>query len=213
MEPTSPLTEDELFELCDILLLYIEPGVFGELRLCPAMPPAPLHTGIFESATVILPSVKRNDDAENNEGKPLNLSLPQSSSASPSTPPNLCVTDNIPDAEMLTEDSALGYNQQMQNTSDNIHTVRMTPQFHFNTYAGARLSGTIERVINNKRLDELSSLISLPTSMNECTDTTQVETPVYSEPSLEPIQLSDNTVDEPVQSMKEFRALGFINFR
>ena len=55
MDPVSPLTNEELFEQCEICLLYIEPGVFGELRLCPAMPPALLPIGIFKSATANVP--------------------------------------------------------------------------------------------------------------------------------------------------------------
>ena len=55
MEPVSPLTEAELFKQCKIHLLYIEPGVFGELHPRPAMPPAPLPIGIFESATANVP--------------------------------------------------------------------------------------------------------------------------------------------------------------
>ena len=41
VECDTPISDEELLSLCDLCLLYIEPGVFGELKLRPAMPPAP----------------------------------------------------------------------------------------------------------------------------------------------------------------------------
>ena len=42
VECDTPMSDQELLSLCDLCLLYIELGVFGELKLRPAMPPAPL---------------------------------------------------------------------------------------------------------------------------------------------------------------------------
>ena len=72
LETETPLPESVLYENCDIRLLYIEPGVFGELRLKPAMPPAPTSTFIAESATAIVP---HTDSNTNNELQPINLSM------------------------------------------------------------------------------------------------------------------------------------------
>ena len=54
LETNGSLPESVLYELCDLKLLYIEPGVFGELKLRPAMPPPPTNTVITESATAIM---------------------------------------------------------------------------------------------------------------------------------------------------------------
>ena len=71
VESQTPLTEEELFNLCDIRLLYIEPGVFGELRPRPAMPPAPSNQAFFESATVILSNTDTTQ--RDSTSPPLNL--------------------------------------------------------------------------------------------------------------------------------------------
>ena len=69
LETGSPTSEDDLFDLCDIRLLYIEPGVFGELCKKAHMSPAPFENGIFESATAVIPSTSNaTSDIE-----PLNL--------------------------------------------------------------------------------------------------------------------------------------------
>ena len=39
LETTATMTEADIMEACDLRLLYIEPGIFGELWLKPAMPP------------------------------------------------------------------------------------------------------------------------------------------------------------------------------
>ena len=47
-DPAVPTSEDDLFDQCDLRLLFIEPGVFGELKTKPAMPPAPSSYVITE---------------------------------------------------------------------------------------------------------------------------------------------------------------------
>ena len=70
VECDTPMSDEDLLSLCDLRLLYIELGVFGELKLKPAMPPAPPHL-ILESALDILPpDVSFNSDAR---GSTLNL--------------------------------------------------------------------------------------------------------------------------------------------
>ena len=49
MDIDAPATSNELLESCPLRLLYIEPGVFGELHPKPAMP-APPKSPVFESA-------------------------------------------------------------------------------------------------------------------------------------------------------------------
>ena len=76
VESDTPMSDEDLLSLCDLRLLYIKPGVFGKLKLRPAMPPAPPHP-ILESAFDILPlDVSSNLDTM---GSPLNLTTHQSS--------------------------------------------------------------------------------------------------------------------------------------
>ena len=49
-----PICEEKLMEMCDLKFLFVEPGVFGELRSKPAIPPAPRSRIVFESATDII---------------------------------------------------------------------------------------------------------------------------------------------------------------
>ena len=55
LDAETSLPESVLYENCDIKLLYIEPGVFEELRLKPAMPPVHSNTFLAESAPVTEP--------------------------------------------------------------------------------------------------------------------------------------------------------------
>ena len=70
-EPEQPLSEDELFDECNIRLLYIEPGIFGELRMRPSMPPAPFKNGIFKSTTAIIEPIQTSQV----EVEPLDLTV------------------------------------------------------------------------------------------------------------------------------------------
>ena len=68
-----PMCEEKLIEICDLKFLFVEPGVFGELRSKPAMPPAPGNT-VFESATEI---TRRDKKLTTDQQKvPFNLSVP-----------------------------------------------------------------------------------------------------------------------------------------
>ena len=74
LETTASMTEKDIMESCDLHLLYIEQGVFGELWLKPAMPPPPSSTFVAESATEILPD---HTDTSEWVGSPLNLCVTQ----------------------------------------------------------------------------------------------------------------------------------------
>ena len=57
LEMNEPMSEEEILQMCDLWVLYIKPGVYSELRLKPAMPPAPHKGPILESACAILPKM------------------------------------------------------------------------------------------------------------------------------------------------------------
>ena len=71
LEIDVSLPESILYDLCDIKLLYIEPGVFGELKLKPAMPPPPTNTVMTESATATVEGFNAEDIVPT---EPINLS-------------------------------------------------------------------------------------------------------------------------------------------
>ena len=60
MDLPEQTPETEIYEMCDIKLLYIEPGVFGELRPKPALPPAPQPQIILENAVSITGGFRTN---------------------------------------------------------------------------------------------------------------------------------------------------------
>ena len=68
----GPLQEDELMAKCDLRFLFIEPGVYGELKLKPTLPPAPPKP-VFESATDIIYRDKKQ--VTDQQVNPLNLSV------------------------------------------------------------------------------------------------------------------------------------------
>ena len=128
----SPLPEAVLYENCDIKLLYIEPGVFGELRLKPAMPPVPTNTFITESATAIVP---RNALTDNNELQPINLSR------------------NIQTEVKTTvvKPKAIGNNNTQSDSVVNMESV-------FDPYINASLSGALDHINYLGHLDDLLNM-------------------------------------------------------
>ena len=90
LEPENPLSEDELFNECNIQLLYIELGVFGELRMRPSMPPAPFENGIFKSATAIIEPIKTSQV----ELEPLDLTVTEIRDGDNSIKADLCTAGN-----------------------------------------------------------------------------------------------------------------------
>ena len=68
-----PMCEEKLMEICDLKFLFVEPGVFGELRSKPAIPPAPRNRTVFESATDIIRHDKKMTTDQ--QVVPLNLSV------------------------------------------------------------------------------------------------------------------------------------------
>ena len=82
-----PIDEEKLMEICDLKFLFVEPGVFGELRSKPAIPPAPKSRTVFESATDIIRRDKKTTTGQ--QVAPLNLSA-----APPVLSSNIAIGDN-----------------------------------------------------------------------------------------------------------------------
>ena len=133
LDTETPLPESVLYKNCDIRLLYIEPGVFGELRLKPAMPPVPTNTFIAESATAI---VRRNAPTTSSELQPINLSMNTQS-----------VTKTA-----VVEPCAIGDNSTQVNQEENMETV------FFDPYVNTPLSGALDHINYRDRLDDLLNM-------------------------------------------------------
>ena len=194
-----PLAEDYVLATCDIRLLYIEPGVFGELRPKPAMPPAPKHTPILESATEILP--KTIASAEN-DSPPLNLSYQQChtvkdqdvsdttdlttpilepGNVTPITNHELNTGDNVPDA-----------------TGNNISESSKFYPESSNVFANALLSGALDHIPSEVNINTLLSTllcIKQPVDNNEAeketTDEDHDMIPEFSEFSRETLVMKE----------------------
>ena len=130
LDTEAPLPESVLYENCDIRLLYIEPGVFGELWLKPAMLPVPTSTFIAKSATAIVPRTASNT---NNELQPINLSANSQSVV----------------ATTVAESGATGNNFTQVDSEANMESVYLDP------YVNAPLSGALEHICNPDSLDNL----------------------------------------------------------
>ena len=140
LETSEPLSEAELFELCDIWLLYIELGVFGELRMKPKMPPAPLEHGIFESATAIIGN-NRDYSMNTSTSPPLNLSKPPHADQKDHAEPWNTTSDN----------------GKLDTNIVNAANMRDESEDRFDPYQDARLSGCIERLRGELELEEILS--------------------------------------------------------
>ena len=99
-----PISEEKLMEICDLKFLFVEPGVFGELRSKPAIPPAPRSCTVFESATNIIRRDKKTTTGQ--QVAPLNLSV-----APPDLSTNIAIGDNktetVTTANVLDQDAHL----------------------------------------------------------------------------------------------------------
>ena len=203
MEPVSPLTKVELFEQCEIRLLYIEPGVFGELCPCPAMPPAPLPIGIFESTTANVPRLSQESANGSNGEVPLNLIVNlqvenhQTMNAVGETNGNISSNSNAVNYNVTVDTT--GNNKDLLVNGDNNDNE---PWLGFDTYADAQLSGTMEQVFNHLHLEELSNLISEQT-MDIKNDTEENAVSVQAPPEFPACtsQVSDNTPDAAYDGM------------
>ena len=135
VECDTPMSDEELLSLCDLCLLYIEPGVFGKLKLKPAMPPAPPHL-ILESALDILPpDVSSNSDAR---GSTLNLMTCHTSPINVDTGKNDWNIDAI---------------------GDNLSKFPLRPVS--TTYNDCKLSGALESILLDVDVQELiTSMLS-----------------------------------------------------
>ena len=103
------MTEADIMETCDLCLLYIEPGVFGELQLKPAMPPPPSTTFVAKSVTEILPD---RTDMSKRVGSPLNLCVTHTAvDTSPVQPPiEIDMSTSLAASEPAVNSSATGNN-------------------------------------------------------------------------------------------------------
>ena len=127
LDTETSLPEFVLYENCDIKLLYIEPGVFGELHLKPAMPPVPSNTFIAESVTAI---VCRNAPSTSNELQPINLSM-----------------NNQGDAQT----KAVKANVTGDNSAQEEPNLEVNMEF-FDPYINAPLSGALDYINSPDRL-------------------------------------------------------------
>ena len=162
-EPDRQLTEAELFDACELHFLFIEPGVFGELRPRPAMPPAPSTVMFLEGATDYLQNTHLPDP--NTISPPLNLSHhhsreedetqdPQTPGQSkraeladkPVTGENIVETDN-------TDSGLNGITGTNRNQSAD---KNYTPNAVFDPYCDAKLSETLDIIRSDG--DQLLSL-------------------------------------------------------
>ena len=84
---------------CPLHLLYIEPGVFGELRPKPAMP-VPPKSPVFESVIAIIAQTQTvtNGDLDR-QGSPLNLTVPADKTTIPDA-----ISDNIDTASIVADE-------------------------------------------------------------------------------------------------------------
>ena len=89
-----PICEEKLMEICDLKFLFVEPGVFGELRSKPAIPPAPRSRTVFESVTDI---IRRDKKTTGQQMAPLNLSV-----VPPDLSTNIAIGDNKTETARLT---------------------------------------------------------------------------------------------------------------
>ena len=133
LDTEAPLPESVLYENCDIRLLYIEPGVFGELRLKPAMPPVPTNTFIAESATAIVPC---NAPTTSNKLQPINLSMNSQS-----------VTKTA-----VIKPGTIGDNSTQVDREVNMESV------FFDPYVNAPLSGALDHINYPDRLNDLLNM-------------------------------------------------------
>ena len=138
MEAEMSLPESVLYEHCDVKLLYIKPGVFGELRIKLAMPPVPTNTYIVESATAI---VKCQDTSPDLQNEPINLSVSDMSKVD--------VGKSLP-AEYVPV-PATGDNDCERKTE----TANVSMEQDFDPHQDATLSGALDRISSHTQLDSL----------------------------------------------------------
>ena len=164
IECDTPVTEEFLLENADLHLLYIEPGVFGELRPKPAMPLALQQTPLLESATEILPP--QTWDGSEKQPSPLNL----------------CISILTPTIEKGIGDNTDG--NAGRNASDKI----MLHQSNISMYADASLSGALDHLHldTSNDLDFILAQFLVHTENdepepNQATDDIDPEFPIFTE--------------------------------
>ena len=139
LELTEPIPEQTLYELCDIKLLYIEPRVFGELKIKLAMPPTPKNTVIRESARAI---IDNSSTANGSNLEPIDLS----------------VIEHAPQTEDQVQPSKLatGNNTEQVNRMDNIVIMNLPTD----PYVDAPLSGNLDKIHNDELMDTIMSVMA-----------------------------------------------------
>ena len=196
LEPTGNITEDELFNTCELRFLYVEPGVFGELKTKPAMPPAPSSSMVLESATDYLQHV---DLAEvNSVSRPLNLSKPAVTSKendansstsldhiehpSPTLVNSTSINNNIVDATEFLGDNT--DTMLCQTSTVNVTNKSLTDKF--DPYNDAPLSGALDSLRSDGDL-----VLSMFLSMHTKADNLQGE-------------MEDQTTDDNIPEFPDF---------
>ena len=174
-EPDRQLTEAELFDACELRFLFIEPGVFGELRLRPAMPPAPSTTMFLEGATDYLQNATLPDP--NTISPPLNLSQHRNREEYETQElqtPDQSKCDGVADKPVTGENSMETDNTDSVLTgitgSNRNHSAdeNSTPKVVFDPYCDARLSGTLDIIRSDG-----DQLLALFLSANSATENTR----------------------------------------
>ena len=150
-------SESDIYEMCDIKLLYIEPGVFGKLRPKPALPPAPLPQIIPENTMSITGGYKLNTDhaATSYMAPPLDLSSRN---------------EQQTDTQPLDEDSNAVTVTKENETSQ----LLLGPT---DAYVDAKLSGSLEKINFDFR-----DITFLKSSLNQPSDDVNTDTGVDSAP-------------------------------
>ena len=160
-----PLSEDYVLSTCNLWLLYIELGVFGELRPKPAMPPAPRETPILESATNILPVV-----GSDSSSPPLNLSL-QPKDNKEDKP------DNPENESREAQPFVTGNNTPVVTGTNSTTTANKYYPETGNVFADAPLCGCLDKIPVDLCLDTLLSTL-LCNSTNDSTMELEMEEPM-----------------------------------
>ena len=174
LETDNPVTDKYLLEECDIQLLYIEPGVYGELKLKPAHPPAPHQTETYESAMDIVQ--KANDIETTIHVSPLNLSTSKTG------------CDDERDGNINKEN--MGNNMHTQQGAEaNDLTINKD---HLKTdkrdcYLEARLSGCLDRIRPECMEDPILFTYSMITDPPDASDVNPVNQANSSPDKVHPV--------------------------
>ena len=162
LETTTSMTEADIMEACELHLLYIEPGVFSELWLKPAIPPPPSSTFVAESATEILPD---RADMSERVGSPLNLCVTHTATETSSAKwlPEIDSSTPIASLEPAVDYAAISDNDIHVDIE---YTVERFTK-NVNKYSDCRLSDALDRVHLEWDVDVVMNTVSNTWEANE----------------------------------------------